>query len=174
MSFLVPANLMLARYLESCADIMALLPNAPAGLGNEMSHLAATIRGGVQKHAIVPSPVDGHTPIYAFEVDGYGGRNLMDDANIPSLLSLPFFGAVERGDSIYQSTREFVLSHNNPWYSRGPVISAVGSPHVRPGTAWPMASIVRILTSDDDIEILDQTEGNCEQHSWTRADPREY
>lgn len=152
--FLVPANLMLARYLDSCADIMGLLGNAT--LAKEMTTMATTIRDGVEKFAIVPSPVDGHTPIYAFEVDGYGGRNLMDDANIPSLLSLPFFGAVNQSDPIYQSTREFVLSAHNPWYSRGPVISAVGSPHVRPGTAWPMASIVRILTSDDDIEILDQ------------------
>lgn len=182
--FLIPSNLMFARYLEACADIMELLPNAPAGLARQMRDMAASLRDAADRYAIVPSPSDGQTPIYAFEVDGYGGRNLMDDANIPSLLSLPFIGYLDRDDPVYQNTRQFVLSNSNPWFSSGPVISAVGSPHVRPGTAWPMASIVRILTSDDDVEISGQlkelvstTDGlglihesidSYDQSTWTR------
>jgi hypothetical protein len=152
--FLIPANAMLARYLEACAEIMALLPNAPSELAKQMSDMAASLRDAINMYGIVPSPLDRNAMIYAYEVDGYGGRNLMDDANIPSLLSLPFIGYLDRDDPIYRSTRDFVLSNLNPWFSRGSVISAVGSPHVRPGTAWPMASIVRIMTSDDDAEIL--------------------
>lgn len=154
--FLIPANMMFARYLEAGAKIMAGLANAPPGLAQEMDGMAASLRDAVDRYAIVPSPDGSGGQIYAFEVDGYGGRNLMDDANIPSLLSLPFIGYLDESDPVYQNTRAFVLSEANPWFSQGPVISAVGSPHIRPGTAWPMASIVRILTTDDDVEIAGQ------------------
>lgn len=153
--FLVPANAMFARYLAAAADIMTALPAAPAGLAQEMGDVAARLRDAVDRHAIVPAP-DGSGQIFAFEVDGYGGRNLMDDANIPSLLSLPFIGYLARDDPVYQRTREWVLSERNPWWAQGPVISAVGSPHIKPGTAWPMASVVRILTSGDEVEMEGQ------------------
>ncbi|EKG18942.1 hypothetical protein MPH_03826 [Macrophomina phaseolina MS6] len=154
--FLIPSNMMFARYLSAGASIMSALPSAPPGLAQEMVDMAASLRDAVDRYAIVPSPRGSGGQIYAFEIDGYGGRNLMDDANIPSLLSLPFFGYLDRADPIYRNTRDFVLSEANPWFSRGPVISAVGSPHIRPGTAWPMSSIVRILTTDDEAEIVAQ------------------
>jgi meiotically up-regulated gene 157 (Mug157) protein len=182
--FLIPSNMMFARYLEAGADIMALLPNAPAGLARQMADMAASLREAVDRYAIVPSPTDARTQIYAYEVDGYGGRNLMDDANIPSLLSLPLLGYLDWDDPVYQNTRRFVLSDDNPWFSRGSVISAVGSPHIKPGTAWPMASIVRILTTNDDAEIegqlkelvsstaglglIHESVNSFSQNTWTR------
>jgi meiotically up-regulated gene 157 (Mug157) protein len=113
---------MFARYLEACAQIMALLPSPPSGLAKQMSDMAASLRDAINMYGMVPSPLNQNGMIYAYEVDGYGGRNLMDDANIPSLLSLPFFGYLDRDDPIYRSTRDFVLSNLNPWFSKGQLL----------------------------------------------------
>ncbi|KAH7029086.1 uncharacterized protein B0I36DRAFT_325020 [Microdochium trichocladiopsis] len=147
----IPANMMLSRYLASCAEIMDKLPRAPAGLAAEMRVMSAQIDAAIKQWGIVKTPSGDE--IYAYEVDGFGGINLMDDANVPSLLSAPYLGYVDRADPVYQATRKFVLSRRNPWWCSGTVINAVGSPHVRPGAAWPMGSIMRIMTSDDDDEI---------------------
>ncbi len=145
----IPANMMFSYYLNLTAHIMSQLqhPLAPK-LAEEMSSLALSIRAAIQSYGI--TMVRGQK-IYAFEVDGFGSTNIMDDANIPSLLSAPLFGY--GNDSIYKNTRDLLLSPNNSYFMRGPVINGIGGPHQSFGMAWPMASIVRILTSDDDDEI---------------------
>ncbi|KAK9423197.1 putative Meiotically up-regulated gene 157 protein [Seiridium unicorne] len=148
----IPANMMMARYLDSNAAIMEQLPNAPSGLAQEMRDMATQVREGIKEWGIITAP--NGKRIYAYEVDGYGGRNLMDDANIPSLLSAPFLGFLNETDEIYQNTRSFVLSRANPWYCSGPIINGVGSPHVRPGATWPMSTIMRAMTTNDDKEII--------------------
>lgn len=151
--FGIAANMMLARYLESTSTlIMSKLPDAPAGLAVEMDDLASDIRTGIETWGIVTSPTG--QKIYAYEVDGYGGRNLMDDANIPSLLSAPFLGYVDKHDPLYLRTRDFVLSKMNPWYCKGSVISGVGSPHIRPCAVWPMSLIMQAMTTDDYWEVF--------------------
>ena len=150
--FFIPANMMFSRYLNSTAQIVNAI-GGHADLASSMSALATSIRTAITDHGIIDSSVYGN--IYAYEVDGYGGQNLMDDANIPSLLSAPLIGYLDQSDSVYQATRKFILSANDPYFMRGPVINAVGGPHNGPGYAWPMASIVRIFTSDNDTEISD-------------------
>ncbi|KAI1441269.1 glycoside hydrolase family 125 protein [Annulohypoxylon stygium] len=150
--FNIPANMMLSRYLESTSQIMERLPNAPKGLSRQMNEMAAEIRAAINQWGVVSAP--NGQKIFAYEVDGFGGQNLMDDANIPSLLSAPFLGYLEKNDTLYQNTRAFVLSRSNPWWCVGPNINAVGSPHIRPGAAWPMAAIMRAMTSDNDSEII--------------------
>ncbi|KAI1122755.1 glycoside hydrolase family 125 protein [Nemania abortiva] len=152
--FNIAANesMMLSRYLEATALIMEKLPNAPQNLAVEMRDMAAGIRAGIEQFGVVTAP-NGQR-IFAYEVDGFGGQNLMDDANIPSLLSAPSLGYLAMNDSVYQNTRRFVLSRSNPWWCQGPVINAVGSPHIKPGAAWPMAAITRAMTTDDDDEII--------------------
>ncbi|KAJ9157525.1 DUF1237-domain-containing protein [Pleurostoma richardsiae] len=155
---LVPANMMWAKYLEEASLIMERLPgDLPARLTAEMREFAVGVRRGIDKDAVVPHREFGD--IFAYECDGYGGVNLMDDSNVPSLLAMPLFGYAEsslelpedlrRRDlaQVYRNTRRFALSGANPYFARGPAISAVGGPHLGPGKAWPMAAIVAALTA---------------------------
>jgi uncharacterized protein len=146
----IPANMMFSHYLSLCATIMQKLQNPLAAeLSRSMQNVSTSIREAISQYGLYRM---FNTTVYAFETDGFGSYNIMDDANIPSLLSAPFFG-YDVNDLIYQATRSLVLSPVNSYYMRGPVINAVGGPHVSFGYAWPMASIVRILTSSDDNEI---------------------
>lgn len=147
----IPANMMFSRYLDSASQIMANI-GTQRNVANHMHNLSANIRNAITKHGIVNDPVYGQ--VYAFEVDGFGSANRMDDANIPSLLSAPFIGYLSTSDPIYQNTRRYVLSKDDPYMMRGPVISAIGGPHEGFGMAWPMASIIRIFTTEDDGEIF--------------------
>jgi len=93
--------------------------------------------------------------IFAFEVDGFGAHYCADDANIPSLLSLPYLGFCAKDHEIYLRTREFLLSKNNPWFFRGTSAEGIGSPHGNGfDFIWPMSIIMRALTSQSDQEIL--------------------
>jgi meiotically up-regulated gene 157 (Mug157) protein len=93
--------------------------------------------------------------IYSYEINGIGGQNLMDDSNIPSLLSLPYLcpDEIPLNDPIYQNTRKFVLSGDNPWFFTGHFLEGIGGPHVGRGMVWPLAIIMRGLTTNDDDEI---------------------
>ncbi|GAB1319744.1 Glycoside hydrolase family 125 protein [Madurella fahalii] len=154
--FLVPANMMFSRYLGSAALIAAELGDDD--LAEEMQTMSGALREAISRYGIVPvASANGSAveTVYAYEVDGYGSAVLMDDANIPSLLAAPFFGYLAARDEVYQRTRARLLdAKGNPYFMKGPQINAVGGPHAGPGMAWPMASIVRILTSDNDDEIV--------------------
>jgi meiotically up-regulated gene 157 (Mug157) protein len=205
---LVPANMMWARYLEEASVIMERLGAEHADLTAAMRDQAAGIRAGIERDAIVAHRE--FDDIFAYEIDGFGGANLMDDANVPSLLAMPLWnysvpGFDEVGvnrtvgvrynhsyDAVYKNTRAFVLSDWNPYFAKGPVISAVGGPHLGPGKAWPMAAIVAGLTAyepasgledpTDEVErqlrmVLDSTSGtgvvhetvsSWDEHVWTR------
>ncbi|QSZ32362.1 hypothetical protein DSL72_001936 [Monilinia vaccinii-corymbosi] len=165
---LVPANMMWAKYLEEASLIMEKLDGARAkNLTAAMREQAFGIRKAIDRDAITHHRQFGD--IYAYEIDGYGGQNLMDDANVPSLLAIPLWDyanssfalpkPVEGGGAqgglkakvdharIYKNTRQFVLSQENPYFMQGPAIAAVGGPHLGPGKSWPMAAIIRAITA---------------------------
>lgn len=150
----IPANMMFSSYLAPASEIMGKLNNSnSASLAKRMSALSDSLHDAIETHGTVDHAMFGK--IYAFEIDGFGGRTIMDDANIPGLLSAPFFKYPVNSET-YANTRSLVNSAYNPYYMRGPVINAIGGPHQGPGMAWPMASIVRILTSNDTDEIVNQ------------------
>ena len=107
----------------------------------------------INKYAVVKHPKYGK--IYAYEIDGYGNHLLMDDANVPSLLSLAYLGDVKLNDKIYQNTRRFVWSEDNPWFFSGKAGQGIGGPHVGYDMVCPMSIMMRAFTSKDDNEIMD-------------------
>ena len=88
--------------------------------------------------------------VYAYEVDGFGNAYFMDDANIPSLLALPYLNAIDRDDPLYQRTRKLVWSEDNPYFFRGSAGEGIGGPHIGYDMVWPMSIIMRAQTSADD------------------------
>ncbi|KAM7205402.1 Uncharacterized conserved protein UCP028846 [Naviculisporaceae sp. PSN 640] len=181
MQLFIPGNMMFVSYLGPVVKILEEITGHD-DLVQEMEELERSIKKGIEKWGVVSAPkivasttnasdvnsmavqvgeLETET-IYAYEVDGYGSSMIMDDANIPSLLSAPLFGYLPRDNPLYLRTRKHILANSkhgggnsgNPYFMNGPLLSAVGGPHAGPGMAWPMASIVRILTSDDDEEIM--------------------
>lgn len=88
-----------------------------------------------------------------YEIDGNGGEYFMDDANVPSLLSLPVLGFVSSSNTAYTKTRDLVWSKTNPFYYSGRAADGIGGPHVGSNFAWPMAMVVKSMTSNDEAEI---------------------
>jgi len=113
--------------------------------------LSSEIQRGIEQNGTLNMAPFGR--IYAYEVDGLGHVNAMDDANVPSLLSIPYFGYLPKDNSLYLATRKFVLSDRNPYFFRGSYAEGEGSPHTPHGYVWPLALCVQALTSDDPDEI---------------------
>ncbi|KAJ2238219.1 hypothetical protein H4R99_007040 [Coemansia sp. RSA 1722] len=155
--FLVPANAYLSVELNRLAFMLDTI-----GVYSELANVAKTlseeIRKGVFEHGTTLHPKYGR--VFVYETDGYGSTLVMDDANGPSLLGLPYMGFLAQTDPIYQSTRKMILSvDDNPWYFTGSYIHGVGSPHTGFQKVWPMAVAMRGLTSSDRDEVkecLDQ------------------
>ncbi len=146
--FLVPSNLFAVTSLRQLAEMAnAILHDA--ALANEAHALASEVEAALQQHAIVRGP---EGTIWAYEVDGFGGQVLMDDANVPSLLGLPYL-ASSPDAALYARTRSFVWSEQNPWFFRGTAGEGIGGPHEGANMIWPMSQIVYALTSTSDAEI---------------------
>jgi len=164
-AFNIPGNAMAAvelprfvRVLEGMAamretDRVLQLPWSE-GLNDlmaRMRQLYAGIARGLGLHGTMMFNGDR---VYAYEVDGFGNAIFMDDANVPSLLSLPLLGYLPAEDPLYMATRQHLLSENNPWYFKGKAgIGGIGGPHIGQGSIWPMSLIVQALTSSRVEEV---------------------
>ena len=148
--FLVPSNFMAVTSLKKAAEILTSV-NQRADLAAQCTALADEVHNALHQYAVYQHPKYG--PIYAFEVDGFGNQLIMDDANVPSLLAMPYLGDVDINDPIYQNTRRFVWSEDNPYFFRGKAGEGIGGPHVGLDMPWPMSIMMRAFTSQDDNEI---------------------
>jgi uncharacterized protein len=148
--FLIPSNAFAVVSLRQLAEIFRSALKT-ADFAKECEDLAAEVEAAIYKYAVIEHEAFGR--VFAFEVDGFGNRLFIDDANAPNLISLPYIGFVKTDDPVYQNTRKFVLSDNNPYFRRGKAASAVGSPHTGKTNVWHLAIIMRAMTSVDETEI---------------------
>lgn len=150
--FLVPSNMFAVTSLRQLAEIETKVLGNGA-FATECLALADEVDAALRKYAVVKHPRYGQ--IYAFEVDGFGNYYMMDDANVPSLLALPYLGYCPADDPIYQNTRRFVWSEDNPYFFRGKAGEGIGGPHCGYDMPWPMSMIIRGLTSDNAEEVAE-------------------
>lgn len=149
--YLVPSNMFaavaLSYIIEICESVYGdfILSEKARKLKEEIEH-------GIETFAIAYN--DGEK-LYAYETDGYGNHNMMDDANVPSLLSLPYLGYCSCDDELYKNTRKFILSSDNPYYFEGKSAKGIGSPHTPKNHIWPIALCMQGLTSESKAEIED-------------------
>ncbi|MGN0972508.1 MAG: glycoside hydrolase family 125 protein, partial [Aristaeellaceae bacterium] len=141
--YLIPSNLFAAQVLTYIATFARLVQDEP--LARDAQALEGQIRAGVEAYGLYRHPNFGE--IYAYEADGLGHQLLMDDANVPSLLSLPYLGVCAPDDPRYLRTRSFVLSQHNPNFHSGRYAHGVGSPHTPKGYVWPIALCVQAMTA---------------------------
>ena len=148
--YFIPGNAFAVVSLRQLAEI-----SEATGLGaafqTDCLALATEVETAMHAHGKMKD-ADGND-IWAYEVDGFGNALFMDDANVPSLLSLPYLGFCTRDDPLYVRTRVAVLSERNPYYYAGKVLKGVGSPHSGLNTVWPISLMMQALTSTDDAEI---------------------
>lgn len=148
--FLVPSNFFAVTSLRKAAEILATVNKKPE-LAEKCKNLAQEVETALKKYAIFNHPKYGQ--IYAFEVDGFGNQYFMDDANVPSLLAMPYLGDMDANDPIYQNTRKYVWSKDNPYFFKGTAGEGIGGPHIGYDMIWPMSIMMKAFTSRDEKEI---------------------
>ncbi|KAL7530653.1 hypothetical protein ACHAWF_003462 [Thalassiosira exigua] len=158
--YLIPANMMASVALGYVAE-MAEEVWIDEPLKKEALALRSEIDEGIRRHGIVKHKEHGR--IYAYEVDGLGNGLFMDDANVPSLLSIPYLG-YPYDKEVFANTKRFIFSKHNAFFHQGKFEGVeyygIGSPHTRhvPNSIWPMAMIVEALISDNVTFKVLQTE----------------
>jgi len=175
--FLVPSNLFAVTSLRQLAEMSGAILHDSA-LANDASSLSDEVEAALRQHAVASTP-DG--AIWAYEVDGFGGQVLMDDANVPSLLALPYLNSSPDA-ALYERTRAFVWSERNPWFFRGAAGEGIGGPHEGANMIWPMSQTIYALTSRSDSEIrqalqwlkIGSADSGFIHESYDKNDPKRF
>jgi meiotically up-regulated gene 157 (Mug157) protein len=150
LSFLIPSNSFAVVSLKQAAEMLRALHH-DTKLAAECMQLANEVNAALSIHATAQHPKFGK--VYAFETDGFGNHLFMDDANVPSLLSLPYLDCTSKTDPVYLNTRKMILSDSNPFFFKGKAAEGIGGPHVAVDMIWPLSIIMRALTSNNDAEV---------------------
>ncbi len=163
LSLFVPDNIMAITELRKLGEMVTCICSDEE-LAEGCYNMAEQIKKAICADAIVEHKVFGK--IFAFEIDGFGSRIVMDDPSLPGLLNLPSMGYWDF-DEVYENTRKFILSDWNPMYERGSAGEGFGSAHYPKGRIWPMGTISRALTSQNKEEIQFCLHQLIKNHSHT-------
>ncbi|MYL45255.1 metal-independent alpha-mannosidase [Virgibacillus halodenitrificans] len=161
--YLIPSNMFAVVVLKQLIEINEEILH-DKHIADRSRRLAEKIEHGIKEFGIVEHPKYGR--IFAYETDGLGNYNLMDDANVPSLLSIPYLGYCTSDDPVYQNTRRFILSSSNPYFYKGKVAEGIGSPHTPEEYIWHISLAIQGITASTEEEkqailsIFKQTDGN--------------
>lgn len=149
--FNVPQNMLLAVALDEIVQLAAR-GCGDSHMATAAAQLSTSVRAGIERYGKVYDFRYGW--IYAYETDGRGNFLLMDDANVPNLISASSMEYLSPDDPIYQNTRRFALSTDDPYYYRGRYASGLGSPHTPTGWVWPLGLIGQALTASSAGEVV--------------------
>ncbi|MBD5519291.1 MAG: glycoside hydrolase family 125 protein [Lachnospiraceae bacterium] len=141
--YLIPSNMfvvVIMGYLEE----MAREVFHDEQLEQEAGRLKKQVREAVEKEGKIDTEEFG--TMYAYETDGHGMYQLMDDANVPSLLAMEYLGYPAEPQAA-ENTRRFILNDANPFYYKGIKAAGVGSAHTPTGYIWHIAMAMQGLTS---------------------------
>ncbi|KAH7110697.1 Six-hairpin glycosidase-like protein [Dactylonectria macrodidyma] len=148
-NFITSDNAMMSVELDNVASLLEDIGQMPK-LSRKLRENAVTIRDAVWNHTLTSNG------IFAYETNGYGGQYIMDDANVPSLISLPYLGFLKRDDATYKKTKATLFSRANPYFAAGKNFSGIGGPHANATNPWPMSQISAVFGTDDDHEITER------------------
>ncbi|CAN5655740.1 glycoside hydrolase family 125 protein [soil metagenome] len=162
--FLIPSNFFAVASLKQAAEMISKI-SGDNNFANQCLHLATEVSNALKQYATVQHAQMGK--VYAYEINGFGSYNLMDDANVPCLLSLPYLGAVSTTDLVYQSTRKLLHSSYNPFFFNGTAAEGIGGPHAGMNMIWPLSITMRALTSTNDAEIKQCVQWLAKTHAGT-------
>ncbi len=150
--FLIPSNLFAVESLAQLSEIYKEVIKDKS-FAKECSSFSEEVLNAINKYAIADHLDYGK--VYAYEVDGFGNKVYMDDPNIPSLIAMKYLLEEKHYQTdVYNNTRKYLLSSDNPYYFKGKAGEGQGGPHAGMDTIWPMGIILRAMTSEDDKEIV--------------------
>jgi meiotically up-regulated gene 157 (Mug157) protein len=153
--FNIPQNAMAVVAMKLLARFARQAFNDDA-LAKRATTLAAQVQAGILRYGKADSRQFGW--IYVYETDGYGHDAVMDDANIPNLTTLPWYGWCGNENPVYLATRRFTLSASNPYYYSGSYATGLGSSHTPNGWVWPLGIIGAALTTTHRQDVVESIE----------------
>ena len=110
---------MMSVELEHIADMLDEI-STQKSISSTARHYSGILKQAVWDHTRT------NNGIFAYETNGYGGMYIMDDANVPSLVSFPYLGFLLRNDSTYVQTKNAMFSRANPYYAEGKTFQGIG------------------------------------------------